>query len=153
MSKPDQLRPHDTIRSQLRIPAELHERLRAACNATGRSMNAEIVQRLEESFEQRDAPATINDAQLLRTAFDLLRTVKEQGDAVEREIAKAKNGDESAIDWAGSIEMAQAVLDSFRDEASKARQGIGVITRMLSEKKPIPDEWRLWYLENGIKLR
>jgi len=51
MSKPDELRPHDTVRSQLRIPAELHERLKVVCNATGRSMNAEIVRRLEDSFD------------------------------------------------------------------------------------------------------
>lgn len=51
MEKPDDLRPHDTIRSQLRLPAVLHEQLKSACEATGRSMNAEIVHRLEKSME------------------------------------------------------------------------------------------------------
>lgn len=38
------------IRTQLRIPAVLHERINAAAKDSGRSMNAEIVKRLEESF-------------------------------------------------------------------------------------------------------
>lgn len=40
----------EPIKSQLRIPAELHALLVEATQETGRSMNAEIVQRLQDSF-------------------------------------------------------------------------------------------------------
>ena len=51
MNKPANLKPQETVRSQLRLPAELHERLVAFSEVTGRSMNAEIVHRLEQSFD------------------------------------------------------------------------------------------------------
>lgn len=41
----------DIVRSQLRVPLELHERLRLAAERTGRSMNAEILRRLTISFD------------------------------------------------------------------------------------------------------
>ncbi|HHA2836582.1 TPA: Arc family DNA-binding protein [Stenotrophomonas maltophilia] len=44
-------KPQETVRSQLRLPAELHQRLVEQTEITGRSMNAEIVHRLLESFE------------------------------------------------------------------------------------------------------
>lgn len=40
----------DYVRSQYRLPTDLHERLQAASAASGRSMNAELVARLEASF-------------------------------------------------------------------------------------------------------
>lgn len=39
-------------RSQFRLPWELYERLKAVSEASGRSLNAEIVARLEASFHQ-----------------------------------------------------------------------------------------------------
>lgn len=41
---------NDPIKTQLRIPPELHEQLQRAIANSGRSMNAEIVVRLERSF-------------------------------------------------------------------------------------------------------
>ncbi|MDH0072184.1 Arc family DNA-binding protein [Stenotrophomonas maltophilia] len=40
----------EPIKSQLRIPAGLHQRLLDATASSGRSMNAEIIHRLESSF-------------------------------------------------------------------------------------------------------
>jgi predicted HicB family RNase H-like nuclease len=37
----------------LRVPAKLHRRLKAAAVDNGRSLNAEIVQRLVQSFEDK----------------------------------------------------------------------------------------------------
>lgn len=42
---------NDTYRSQFRLPFDLADKLRDAAEASGRSMNAEIVARLEASFE------------------------------------------------------------------------------------------------------
>ncbi|HAO33182.1 MAG TPA: Arc family DNA-binding protein [Candidatus Competibacter sp.] len=41
----------DYIRITLRLPAELHERLTTMCERTKRSMNAEILTRLDVSFD------------------------------------------------------------------------------------------------------
>ena len=40
----------DIFRSQFRLPHELADKLREASEASGRSMNAEVVSRLESSF-------------------------------------------------------------------------------------------------------
>lgn len=39
-----------TVRSQLRIPADLHAKIVEAADSSGRSMNAEILHRLEATF-------------------------------------------------------------------------------------------------------
>ena len=41
---------NDLFRSQFRLPIELSEKLRVAAEANSRSMNAEVVARLEKSF-------------------------------------------------------------------------------------------------------
>lgn len=41
----------DHHRSQYRLPDELYERLRKAAEASGRSLNSELVARLESSFQ------------------------------------------------------------------------------------------------------
>jgi predicted DNA-binding protein len=41
----------DFIKTALRLPRELHARVQEAATAAGRSMNAEIVARLEASFD------------------------------------------------------------------------------------------------------
>lgn len=44
----------DTYRSQFRLPWDLHELLKAASEESGRSLNAELVTRLEDSFRERE---------------------------------------------------------------------------------------------------
>src|SRR5690606_34839340 len=41
-----------TVRVTLRIPADLHEKLTATASKSNRSMNAEIVERLESSLSE-----------------------------------------------------------------------------------------------------
>lgn len=43
----------DYIRTALRVPPELHAKIHASAEDAGRTFNAEIVQRLQESFEPR----------------------------------------------------------------------------------------------------
>lgn len=45
----------DIFRSQFRLPQELADKLREAAEGSGRSMNAEVVARLQDSFD--DVPA------------------------------------------------------------------------------------------------
>lgn len=44
----------DEIRLTLRMPANLRDRIASESSKTGRSLNAEIVQRLEESFREEE---------------------------------------------------------------------------------------------------
>jgi hypothetical protein len=52
-------RQDDYIRITLRIPAALHVRLLETCERTNRSMNAEIITRLERSLDDQDALVAI----------------------------------------------------------------------------------------------
>jgi predicted DNA-binding protein len=47
-------KPTDTAHLNLRYPEALRRRLERAAKNSGRSMNTEIVERLEESFERED---------------------------------------------------------------------------------------------------
>ncbi|WEM01155.1 Arc family DNA-binding protein [Delftia tsuruhatensis] len=53
---------NDIFRSQFRLPADLAERLRVAADEAGRSLNAEIVVRLEGSFRPRGTAESAGDA-------------------------------------------------------------------------------------------
>jgi hypothetical protein len=46
----------EDIQTNLRLPVDLKERLRQAADASNRSMNAEVVARLEESFAGAASP-------------------------------------------------------------------------------------------------
>lgn len=45
----------DIQKTALRLPKDLHQMVIAAAEQTGHSMNAEIISRLRNSFEQREA--------------------------------------------------------------------------------------------------
>lgn len=53
------------VRTQIRIPADLHRQLTAAATETGRSFNSEMVQRLEESFVASQLTDELIRSQLL----------------------------------------------------------------------------------------
>lgn len=59
---------NDTYRSQFRLPLELADKLRAAAEQNSRSMNAEIVARLEHSFAEAHQPEQVTEA-MLREEF------------------------------------------------------------------------------------
>lgn len=46
----------EDIQTNLRLPADLKKRLKRAADASNRSMNAEVIARLEGSFENSSAP-------------------------------------------------------------------------------------------------
>lgn len=50
-------------KTALRLPKSLHEAIHAAAKESGRTMNAEIVYRLQQSFEEQQDPG-INDIEL-----------------------------------------------------------------------------------------
>jgi len=67
------------IRSQLRLPADLYERIKGAAEESGRSMNAEIVNRLEGSFESEKVEALVAQ----RTS-ELMAAITELGAGFKR---------------------------------------------------------------------
>jgi len=51
----------DTYRSQFRLPWPLYEQLKAASEESGRSLNAELVARLQESFDEPQEGGVVLD--------------------------------------------------------------------------------------------
>lgn len=61
----------DTYRSQFRMPQELYERLKTEADKNRRSVNAELVARLEDSFNLRSPSALQTKvASFLTSNFD-----------------------------------------------------------------------------------
>jgi plasmid stability protein len=50
-------KPSETVQLKLRFPEKLRQRIESAAARNERSMNAEIVQRLEQSFQKEDSRA------------------------------------------------------------------------------------------------
>ncbi|MCY1377731.1 hypothetical protein D9M69_653200 [compost metagenome] len=72
---------NDTIRSQFRIPSSLHEKLKEAADENRRSLNTELIVRLESTF-----PWKAEDISLALSRFRLrdLMTPSEYEDLVDR---------------------------------------------------------------------
>ena len=49
--------PFDTVQLKLRFPEKLRLQIEAAADRNQRSMNAEIIERLEQSFQRQDQAA------------------------------------------------------------------------------------------------
>lgn len=64
---------------KLRMPPELKERLFASAKEMNRSLNSEIVARLEKSFEAEDTPE------------DLRKIIKEENNNLQKAILTALN--------------------------------------------------------------
>ncbi len=55
-------KPYQTVQLKLRFPEKLRLRIQSAAERSKRSMNSEIVQRLEKSFEKDDLAALVTAA-------------------------------------------------------------------------------------------
>jgi hypothetical protein len=67
-------RQGDYLRTALRVPRDLHDRVVGSSRLTGRSMNAEIIERLDDSFAER---VTLRDQFAMAALQGLLATVGE----------------------------------------------------------------------------
>lgn len=56
----------DIQRTALRLPRDLHNAIHEAAAASGRTMNAEIVYRLQRTFDEKEAPTDIAPRQYQR---------------------------------------------------------------------------------------
>lgn len=77
----------------LRMQPELKERIEAAATTSGRSMNAEIVQRLEESFAKKDSDAAVFQKLLDGQVVELTNRVA----LIDLRLAMAKTQLDSAL--------------------------------------------------------
>jgi hypothetical protein len=127
-------------RITLRIPKELHARLDAEADATSKSLNAEIVGRLEESFRtvrqeirreiEAEVAAMQNRIELLSMRFDLARSRSDNLEIrthlISSESARLAKEAKTDEDFAA----VQKKLDQLKDveaEAEKLRQEMNVI--------------------------
>lgn len=105
----------ETFRSQFRLPQDLADRLRDAAEASGRSMNAEVVSRLEQTFGEAE--------------------LSEQTAALAADLAKAKRDAAYAAyiseRWLVSLIM---LWDIYQDVAE--------VVGALGLAEAIPSDWR-----------
>ncbi|WP_285311165.1 Arc family DNA-binding protein [Stenotrophomonas maltophilia] len=107
----------DPIKSQLRIPATLHQRLVDATAETGRSMNAEIVHRLEGSFQAAAVTDGLLRSQLLN--FQLSAELLKYNPRMVYAVSELLSGlfDDEVI-----RERVFALADAGDEIAAKARE-------------------------------
>lgn len=109
MNKPANLKPQETVRSQLRLPAELHERLVASSELSGRSMNAEIVHRLEKSLVTDEFQAlALQGADLSGQMGEMLKSLQLQ---IEQRDKTIQNMAEMMQVSARQIEQLQEIIE------------------------------------------
>lgn len=83
---------HKTVQYQLRMPSELREKVRVSAEKNDRSMNSELVLRLEQSFAQDDSE---NIIAFDKTWLDKNKIESDKlADALIYVINKAKERDE-----------------------------------------------------------
>lgn len=105
------------IRTQIRLPASLHQRLVDAAASSGRSLNAEMVVRMEQSF-----PAAI-EVQLLRSRQEELTLLDQAMMFLNSEIAELNTQlqQPSKRKMRGAINEAIAQLSRRQVELKRTR--------------------------------
>jgi hypothetical protein len=131
----------EPIKSQLRIPADLHARLIAASEASGRSMNAEIIQRVEETFVYDARRASRLLAQVIGEAREIETTVKD----LEDEQSRISSDDWEPPHWMGKSKSRQEARSEYaeivtvlRGRMNQLQLCIGPLVRAVMERKPVP---------------
>lgn len=135
----------DYKKTALRLPPELHERLHEAAAASGRSYNAEIVARLEESLERQQAAtgmpheiaaylaALQNRSLMLDMRADMLKMRLDSiGVRVMTLVGKTDGLDMSSL--------TDAQLESVEAEIDDLRHAEAEMADVRSELKALQDE-------------
>lgn len=125
----------EVIKTQLRLPAGLHQRLVDWTGATGRSMNAEIVHRLEQSFES----PTIGPGVLgLRAELAAQREISQAtAEMLAREVSRldSMRGEDGAGPYPGQVagKSIHEALSETESALAVFRQLVDSATLLLSE--------------------
>jgi hypothetical protein len=118
----------EMIKTQLRIPADLHQRLVEFTGISGRSMNAEIVHRLEQSLDPMREPlgamglrariaaerelAQSTVEMLTRAVVELETRLRTGGTGVYPRQAAGRSVEEALADSTEARDMFQRVVDA-----------------------------------------
>ncbi|WP_372834646.1 Arc family DNA-binding protein, partial [Pontibacterium sp.] len=74
----------NSIRVTLRIPEDIHEQLTASADQASRSMNGEIIERLKESFREKDLLDAIG------ADPEIAGVLRQHGESLERQLVEVK---------------------------------------------------------------
>jgi hypothetical protein len=131
----------EPIKSQLRIPADLHGRLIEATKESGRSMNAEIIQRLEETLVDDTRRTSRLLAQVIAEAREIETTVKD----LEDEQSRISAPDWEPPHWLGKSKSRQEAESQYtelvtvlRGRLNQLHLCIGPLVNAVMERKPVP---------------
>lgn len=99
----------DFLKTALRLPRELHSKIQEAAEANGRSMNAEIVQRLQDSFSDHQTARLLHERRKLELVASYVEWCDKKGLPTEKSfIAYAsayKEAMDASLDLIGNSEM------------------------------------------------
>lgn len=123
-------------RVNLRIPKELHARIMGAADARSHSMNAEIVQRLEDSFEPSSVPEIISQYVPYRDAGHAIVNLVLACDSLEH----AEEIYEEILNDKDASELDKALS---RHEVSKARKNLNMQANKADKELSPEDRKRL----------
>lgn len=116
----------DFVKTALRLPRSLHAEIQASAAAAGRSMNAEIIDRLQTDPEGAALAAMLDR---LRGSDDELReTTKKQRDLLWNIVDRAEDVLSQTDDLMKDAEIPQ-------DDLAAARQSIGALRDLIATIK------------------
>jgi hypothetical protein len=128
------------VKTALRLPPELHAAVHEAAQKNGRSYNAELVERVQRSFETEErAQADELMREMRRTQLHLERAelraqygyLFERGSAAARELAKMREGSSTL-----EVKELEAIVNSVRIDKSHLDAKIAAIDARLGELSP-----------------
>lgn len=123
-------------RITLRIPKEIHQQLARSASERSHSMNAEIVQRLEDSFEPSSVPEIISQYVPYRDAGHAIVNLVLACDSLEH----AEEIYEEILNDKDASELDKALS---RHEVSKARKNLNVQANKADKELSLEDRKRL----------
>ncbi|MEA9906090.1 Arc family DNA-binding protein [Xanthomonas campestris pv. raphani] len=126
----------ELIKTQLRLPAHLQQLLVEATGKSGRSMNAEIVHRLEESFQGK--PITVQSlipvvSAAYRSALETQRALREQLRELTEEGPLPGNSNEAQME----INEVSILYSWFQRQASELQTVMAQLMLAHSSGEPI----------------
>ena len=102
---------------KLRLPNELKDRVESAAKESGRSMNAEIVSRLEASFADAEPPAG--------PTLEILKLGKKQKESFQMSIKRTIDLEQGASPE--HLRLLSSMLAAAQEELATIDQQIGII--------------------------
>lgn len=149
---PEDRKPQSADKYIVRFPAGMRDRIAEAAKANNRSMNAEIVSRLEASFEHPPGSAETAAPEVTQELARLLRQQRQaqiemlqvQISSLEDEIRRAHN---PLAETLGALDLANEEGDATRISAARAdveaiKDSLARLDAMIDNKRALIAELR-----------